>query len=100
MAESEEERLNWEWFNRLYRKMNPETGVQFDPESIDYNLADQSAGRDAYTEWGNPPIPDQRLRSKYAQKLKMQQKLADELRNQGVGAYLPGGEFATEENTK
>lgn len=91
----EEDDLDWEWFNEMYADVNPEVGVQFDPSSVNYDLADQTAGRRAYRGWGegNLTRESQRLRSDYAQKLKMQQKLADELRNTGLGAYLPGGEF-------
>lgn len=99
MAEGDDQ--GWEWLNALYNDMNPETGVQFDPHSINYDMSDQAAGRKAYRGWGDPEYPwrEQRPRAEYAQKLKMQQKLADELRS-GLGAYLPGGGFATDENTK
>ena len=89
----EEDDLDWEWFNKMYQDANPETGVQFDPYSVNYDMADQTAGREAYRNaggWGDPEYPwrEQRPRAEYAQKLKMQQKLADELRNQGAAGHI------------
>lgn len=100
----EDDDLDWEWFNEMYQDYNPETGVQFNPDSIDYDMGDASAGRDAYMRaggWGNPEYPwrEQRPRAEYGAKLRKQQRLADELRT-GIDAYLPGGGFATEENTR
>ena len=100
----EDDDLDWEWFNDLYRDANPETGVQFDPYSVNYDLGDASASRDAYRNaggWGDPEYPwrEQRPRAEYGAKLRRQQRLADELRT-GIDAYLPGGGFATEENTR
>jgi len=95
-SEFEKDNLNYDWFNELYNYVEPP--VTLEEGAVNYDLADQTAGRRAYRGWGegNLTRESKRLRSDYAQKLKLQQKLADELRNQGIGAYLPGGEFTKE----
>lgn len=100
----EEDDLDWEWFNEMYRDYNPETGVQFRPESIDYDMADTKASDAQYARhggWGDPEYPwrEKRRRDLFSAELRRQRQLADELRT-GIGAYLPGGGFATEENTR
>jgi hypothetical protein len=75
-----------EWFNYLYNAMTEEPVEGY----VDYDLSDQSLGRQQYTGYYDRPLPReaQKQRSDYAHRLKMQQKLAEELRNEGVGGYL------------
>lgn len=89
--------------NALYNAMT-EDPVTMEME-LDYDLADQTAGRREYMRrggWGDPQLPREtaKQRSDYAWRLKRQRELARQLEAQGIAPYLPGGEFATEENTR
>lgn len=100
----EEDDLDWEWFNEMYQNYNPETGVQLTPGEINYDMGDRTASAAAYRnagQYGDPEYPwrEVRPRAEYGAELRRQQKLANELRT-GIDAYLPGGGFATDENTK
>lgn len=100
----EEDDLDWEWFNEMYQNYNPETGVQFSPEEINYDMADPKASSAQYQihgGWGDREYPwrEEKRRAEFSGELRRQRKLANELRT-GIGAYLPGGGFATEENTR
>jgi len=78
-----------EWFNLMYNSLTR------DPVTADvgYDMADQTRGRAEYERaggWGNPQVPPgaAQQRADYANRLKMQRKLAEELRNQGAAGHV------------
>ena len=82
---------NWdEWaaFDELYNTLTREPVEA----NVNYDMSNLDLARRQYTiggGWGNPQLRPEvaRQRADYAARLRMQQKLAEELRNQGVGQY-------------